>query len=376
MVDISTGQAIGTGMPAGTSVANTFPNANANQVAMLNGLQVANHEFAGGDLLALLLTNPASSDSQIFNQSSPEAYAGLSDYASRVTQAYRNTAVGLTPVGQSGPFTFFVGYSHLDMGSDSSQNQADYNLNSDGAVGGARISIGPMVSVSIFTGFDFGSVNSTYLSSTVNGQVTGVSIAVDPLPDHRLSLLGGFTYGNFTTKGTRQTFSGSSSTQGIGSNDYRFDLGAQYLAFKKDKFSLTPEINVSFDQSRVDSFTENNSSDPLEALQVHGQDNTSFVAGAALKAVYSVTSQVDLTGRFGVSQQLDHSFRDVSANVVGDSEAFTVRAPGMGDTEFDLGFGVNYNVTKLLRLSLSYNAGFSDNQKMSNAIFLGATVSF
>jgi outer membrane autotransporter protein len=162
----------------------------------------------------------------------------------------------------------------------------------------------------------------------------------------------------------------------VASADYRFDLGAQYLALKQGKFSLTPGINLSAGQSQVDDFTESNPTDPLQALHVHGQNNTSIVAGVALNGAYSITSQIDLTAGIGVSQELDHSYRDVTANVVNDGGTFTVRSAGLGDTEYNLGIGVNYNVTKLLRLSLSYQAGFSTDQTMSNAIFLGVSVSF
>ncbi len=377
IINMDTGQAIGTGLPAGTSVLNALPGLSSSQRSMINSLQVGDHQYGGGDLLALLLT-PANAalSSQILNKASPEAYAGLTDYAVHATQAYRNTALGLTPVAQSGAFSFFMGYSHLDMGSDSSQNQADYNLESDGAIAGARMTLNPMVSLGIFTAADFGSVNSSYLSSTVTGEVSGVFVSVDPLPDHRLNLLGGFTYGNFTNKGTRQTFSGSSSMPSVNSTDYRFDLGAQYLALKQGKFSLTPEVDLSAGQSKVDDFTESNPTDPLQALHVHGQNNTSFVAGVGLNGAYAVTSQIDLTARIGVSDELDHSYRSVTANVANQTGDFTVRAPGLGDTEFNLGVGVNYKVTKLLRLSLSYQAGFSTNEKMSNALFLGASVSF
>ncbi len=372
-----TGKVVGTGLPAGTSVLVALPGLNANQKSMITSLKVGDHQYAGGDLLPLLLTPAnAAKSAQILNQASPEVYAGFTDYAERATQAYHNTAVGLNPVVQSGSFSLFAGYSHADLGSESSQTQSDYNLQSDGAVFGARVNLGPIVSLGIFTGFDFGSVEGTYLSSTVNGQVTGVFVTVDPLPDHRLSVSSGFSYGNFTTKGSRQTFSGSSSHQGVGSTDYRLDLGASYLALQIDKFSLTPDVNFSAGQSHVDDFTETNAADPLQALHVNGQSNTSFVAGAGLSAGYAITSKIDATARFGVSEQLDHSYRDVTANVAGHAGAFTARAAGLGDTEYHLGTGINFNVTKQLRLSLSYQAGFSTNEKMSNAVFLGVSVSF
>ncbi len=378
---VDTGQVIATGLVAGTTgtnVLNAFPGTNANQrAAMISGLQVGDHQYGGGDLLALLL-NPANAaqSAQILNQGSPEAYAGLSDYASRVTQAYRNTAAGMNPVAQSGNFSLFAGYSHLGMGSDSSQNQADYDLESNGAVVGARVSVGSMVTLGVFTGIDYGTVDSTYLSSSVNGEVSGVFATVDPLPDHRLTILAGLSYGKFKKKGTRQTFSGASSFQSVPMTDYRLDLGARYLAYQQDKFSLTPEIDLSADQSKVGDFTENNATDPLQALHVHGQNNTSIMAGVALNAGYAVTSKVDLTARFGVSQQLDHSYRDVTANVANQPGDFTARAPGLGDTEYTLGVGVNYNVTKAVRLSLGYQAGFATEQKMSNAVFVGVSVSF
>ena len=139
---------------------------------------------------------------------------------------------------------------------------------------------------------------------------------------------------------------------------------------------MTPEVDLSAGQSKVDDFTESNSADPLQALHVHGQNNTSFNAGVALNGAYAVTSQINLTARAGVSEELDHSYRDVTANVVNQTGDFTVRAPGLGDTEFNLGVGVSYQVTSHVRLSLNYQAGFSEKEQMSNAVMLGASISF
>jgi len=376
MVDIATGQAIGTGMPAGTSLANTFPGATANQIAMLNSLQVANHEFAGGDLLALLLSNPASADAQIFNQSSPEAYAGVTDYALYTTRSFLDTAMSLSPMASSGEFAAFAGYTDIDPGSDSSSNQGDYTINSSGAVAGVRFDVGQKLILGAYEGYDSGSMDSTYLNTGVSGNIYGVFATFDPLASHRLLLNTSISYGNYTTHGTRNTFSGVSTIPSFHSDDYLADVNLQYVAIQQPKYSVVPEIGLAYSRATVDGVNETNNADPLEALQINSRTTPSLRLDGSVNTIYHITNQFSVNGSFGVSHDFDTTSRDVSASVVGDPDSFSVQAPGMGDTDYDLGVGLQYDVTKQLSLHANYEAGFSTQAKMSNTFSVGASFSF
>ncbi len=69
---LSTGNLVGTGLLNGQSLLSAVPNATANQQGMITGLQVADHQYAGGDLFQILL-QPGANVAQVFNETSPEA---------------------------------------------------------------------------------------------------------------------------------------------------------------------------------------------------------------------------------------------------------------------------------------------------------------
>jgi outer membrane autotransporter protein len=375
VLDLATGQVIGTGLANGQSILNAFPGATANQLAMINSLQVGDHQYAGGDFISLLLANPALTN-QIFDESSPEAYAGLSDYAIRATRSYLDTARSLAPLVSSDGVSLFAGYAGYNGGSNSSQNQADYKLNSNGGVAGARLNLGDYFTAGVFAGFDSGSVDSTYLNSAVTGEVYGVFGTYDPLPDHTLVATTSFTFGDYTTKGTRNTATGASNFSGVKSTDYTGTVGVQYAVIQEENFSVVPEIDVSYSSSSVDGFAESNGADSFQALHVKGQNNSSLRTDFAVNGVYLITPQFDISGRLGVSHDFESTHRSVTANVVGEPTTFTVQAPGMGDTEFDVGVGADYNLTEQWRLHVNYQAGFAEQAKMSNSVSAGASYAF
>jgi autotransporter-associated beta strand protein len=375
LVDLPTGQLIGTGAPLGSNLATNFPGANASQLAQLNQLQIAPDQFEGGDLLQLLLTNPSSRTAQILNQASPEAYAGLTDYALRTTRSYLKTALGLDPVVDSGNFEVIAGYNHYNGGSDSSQDDADYNLNSDGGILGFRAAVGHHIFLGLFGGGDTGSVRSTYLNSNDTGFVGGVFATVDPLDNHRLLGTASFTYGDLTNQGTRNTSSGTSYFSGVNSNSYLGTIGVQYVAIKQTQYSITPEIDISYGSTSVDGFTETNPA-AMEALHVDGQNADSLRTDFIVNGQYNVTSQFGITSLFGISHDFENTARNVTANVANETTAVTVQAPGMGNTDYSIGLGLVYSPIKNLRLQIGYTAGFSTQAKMSNTLFVGGSYSW
>ncbi len=372
--NVATGEVVGTGLAAGSNLAGSLPGLNGSQRNYLSKLQIADHQYAGGDTVALMLQNPGAMQ-QVLNENSPEAYAGFVDYAARTATAYRDSAIGLDPIASTGRFEIFAGYSHYNGGSDASQNQADYDLNSDGAIAGGRVAIIPKLSLGVFYGYNTGSVDSTYLSTNVTGNIVGGFAVFDPLASHRLTVTGSMTYGDFSTKGTRKTFAGSSTIPKVGSSEYLGTVAVKYVALQREKYSLTPELAVSYGDSSVKAFTETNAN-TMEQLHVGKMNYSSVILDGAVNGAYALTAKLEATARLGVSHNFLKTSRDVNANVVGESTAFTVNAPGMGDTEYHTGIGLNYNVVKGLSLHVFYQAGFSTREQLSNSVTVGASFNF
>ena len=127
--------------------------------------------------------------------------------------------------------------------------------------------------------------------------------------------------------------------------------------------------------AKTDGFTETNAN-PLQALNVHSQNDTSVTTEAAVNARYLVTSKLSLNARLGVSYNYVDASRDVSANVVSETQTFTVKAPGMGATAFNLGLGANYNITDKWSAGVSYQGSVASDAKTSTSFYLSTAFGF
>ncbi|MBW8780731.1 MAG: autotransporter-associated beta strand repeat-containing protein [Verrucomicrobia bacterium] len=375
----STGQLVGTGLVTGgtgLNLANAFPGASANLLSMINGLQVGDHQYVGGDLLPLLLgASTTSQAATIADKASPEAYAGVVDYADRVTRSYADKAVNLAPIVQAGRYSLFAGYANLDTGSRSSDNQADYNLKSNGVVAGGRAAINARLTVGLFAGFDSGSVDSTYLNSNVKGSVYGIFGEYVAKADRSLTLTASLSTATYSTDGTRQTATSTSGFHGADSSANLAALALRYRILERRTVVIEPELRLTYVSAKADGFTETNTN-TMQALNVHSQSDTSFTTEAAVNARYLATSKLSFNGRLGVSHNFADAAREVSANVASETQAFTVKAPGMGDTEFSLGLGVNYSLTANWTVGISYQGVIAADSKTANSFYVSTALGF
>jgi autotransporter-associated beta strand protein len=382
----STGQLIGTGLLAGSTggnILNAMPGASANLQSMVQGLKVGDHQYAGGDLLALLLTPgfTAADVAVISNRASPEAYAGLSDYAGRATQNYADSAVNMSPLGQTDKYAIFAGYTNLNTGSSSSVNQADYDIKSRGAVTGLRLTVNPAFSAGLFIGTDSGSVDSVYTRGSTKGNVYGVFGQYLTGENNRLSITGSVSMADYTSEGTRATAGngiatpGSSRFKDVDSSSTVTSLTFKYRAWEQPNYVIQPEVKLSYVDSQVNGFAETNAN-TMQALNVARQSASSFTTEAAVTAKLQVNPKFKLDGRLGISQTSGDASRAVTANVVGETSSFSVRAPGMGNTALNLGLGASYSVTDKFILSATYRNASASGAQSSNAFNVNAVLSF
>ena len=152
-------------------------------------------------------------------------------------------------------------------------------------------------------------------------------------------------------------------------------LGIKYRAIQTASYTLQPELNFSYVDSKVNNFAETNAN-ALQALNLYSQGSHSFVSELAVSSRFAVNAKLSLSGRVGVSRNFVDAKRDVTANVVGETTPFTVRAPGMGGTTFSLGAGANYSATDKLNLGASLRVTSAKDAKTAVAINLMANLSF
>jgi hypothetical protein len=275
----------------------------------------------------------------------------------------------------TGKYSVFAGYSNLDTGSSSSDNQADYDLKSNGVVAGARAALNKRLTVGLFAGFDSGSVDSTYLRSTVKGNVYGLFGEYAAKADRSLVLTASLSTATYKTDGTRNTATSTSSFHGADSSANLAAIGIRYRAFERRNVVIEPELRLTYVAAKTDGFAETNVN-TRQALNIHSQSDTSFTTEAAVNARYLATSKLSLNARLGVSYNAVDAVRDVSANVVGETKSFSVKAPGMGDTEFNLGVGANYNITDSWSAGVSYQGAVASDAKTSNSFYVSTALGF
>ena len=386
IVNLSTGELIGTGLltaTTGSNLLNAMPGASANLQAMVNNLKVANHQYAGGDLISLLLAPgvTASDISLISNRASPEAYAGFSEYAGRATSNYTESAVNMRPMTQTDKYAIFAGYTNFDTGSSSSLNQADYSLKSKGAITGMRFTVSPQFTAGVFVGIDSGSLDTTYTKGSTTGNVYGLFGEFSAGADKSLTVTGSLSLANYTSEGTRATagtsaaLAGLSRFKGVGSNASSASVALKYRAIQSPTMLIQPEFSVGYLNSSVNSFDESNTN-KLQALHVAAMNTNSMVTEAAVNGKFLVNPQFTLNGRLGVSHQSAGAERDVTAHVVGETTSFTVRSPGIGATAVNLGMGASLSVTDKFTLSAAYRKAMISGAQSSNSFNINAALSF
>ena len=366
------GSVVFTGLAANQNIEDAFSKLTDNQKAMLRDLKVGPDQYDGGNLLSQLLQ--ASNPSVVFDKASPEAYAGLADYGIRSVRAYTDSALNMAAV-ETGKYSLFAGYAGFSMGSNTSQNLADYDLGSNGGLAGVRGTFFDRLNVGLFGGVDSGSVKAPFLNADVTGSVWGLFGEYALTADRRLVAIGTLTTAIYSTDGTRSTNSGTSRFDGIDSSANEASLALQYVWLKGKNFTIKPEIKLAYINSSVDGFSEKNH-DASEALRVQGIDANSLITELAINGDWAVASKLNLRGRIAVNHDFEDASRDVTANLVKESTDFTVLAPGMGQTEVNFTVGATYSITDRVGFGVSYKGGYNPDADFASTYSCNLGITF
>ena len=338
----------------------------------------------------------------VLDQLSPEGYAGFVDYGIQVTRNYTRTALnapGARPYSEPEPIqekgakggipdakggmavaethsskntTIFGGFSHYDGGSDSSDNGADYDIQSNGAIIGARHQINAF-SFGGFLGYDQGDVSSKTVDADVDGWVLGAFGTFLANADHNILITAGATYGNYDFDGDRRTLGGKASFDGGDTDALDIYASVEGDVWKNDKFRITPSLGLHYIQAETDSIEESGS---LLGLDVDSQDEDALLAEIDVKFEYKVLENVVLLGTVGYTYNFMDSDRDVDASFQAGGGNFRVTAPGLGEHTFTAGIGAVWYVTDALSIGVNYRAEISSDSDLSNSVGVGASYSF
>ena len=288
---------------------------------------------------------------------SPEAFAGVGDYALHATRGYVENAMGYSPrwpiVKDDLPFETFAGYSHLRVGSSSSQSGNDYALKSNGVYGGVRWRSTDDLSLGSFIARDRGSARASGLQLDVRGLIVGTSFDYTPMgPDSPLRLLGTASYANFEFQGQRQSLVGRYDVPEFDANTFEVGLSAEYDLLDEDGLRITPTLGLRHITSNTNGVKETGGPG---ALDVEEQDHDASLLDLGLFVNYQKSGNP-----FGLHAELrwQHDFadaqRDVDATFAASAAPFQVTAPGMGSDTFVFSIGSYYNFNERYRVGLNY----------------------
>jgi autotransporter-associated beta strand protein len=407
--DNSTGIVYATGLTQQQTLAD-MDGLNTNQVNIAESLAAAlvqehgNSDFMDENLpldaaVISMITDFDNSQTKI-NSLSPEAYAAFADYGIQVTRSYTRTAMNIseTPRESSalrsikvptskngskggiatgyapdlGKTSMFGGFSHYDVSSTSSHNNADYDLTSTGGVMGFRHDV-PDYSFGGFIGHDDGDVSSNYVNADVKGTLIG-GFAEHTLNDaHNCTFDGGATYGHYRFDGIRQSVFGSATFNGGDTSVFHVFTSVKGDLYKTEKLRLSPSFGLHYLNAKTDSILENGIG---TALNVDGMRNEALLAEWDFKVEYKVVPNFLLTGSVGYTHNFVDAGRDVSASFVAGGSPFNVTAPGLGNNILSTSIGASWQIDEALNIGTGYRAEFSSDSNVASSVGIGASYRF
>lgn len=387
-----------------------FADLDENQLAVVNeildssidGVNFDSDSEAGEILDTFILNGGADGLDDSLNSLSPEAYAGGLDHVMIATRqmafAVRN-APALVVVGADQSvmeelpgdskgrgyrpafslpdniaLEIIGGYTGFSLGSDSSQSGNDYDIQSNGGYAGFRLHTADgLLSAASYIGFDGASIDGNNVNLDGDGIVWGAYASVRPTQDRKLEFWSELAYGTYEYDATRSSVGGVSSGDAEASA-FEFGLGASYLAFQRDGFSLSPATGLRYVNGSMDSISETGG---IGALEVDAFDATSvlFDLGLQMAFVPTQNDKFGFTGYLGWQHDFSETERDVSAAFAG-GESFSVTAPGLGADAFIYNIGAYYDVTDNIRLGASYRGEFRDQSQVFQGFGLNGSIGF
>ena len=370
--NLSTGNVVGLGAEADRFVAQVARTPNAQ--AMIDQLRVNRtggvDQYRGGRLIEQVAGALAAGNDRavrdVFDRASPEVYAGLAEHQKL---SMLNNTIDLGGYGALRDRAVYVTGS---VGHDQVKSEADadyirfksqdrrFNLGVAAEIPQAKVQ------------FSYGSVNGRVTSAAINGKARsdqfGVGVSAPVAADGALRIMGRFTHGDYDLTGTRVTNAGLASFGTVKGKATVYGGGVEYFTLGK-RTSLDASAELLQVLSKVRSFTETGV-DALTALSVRGQRDNVTVLRARLTAGYMLQPNWQGFARIGVDHELSEALPGVTANVISEDAAFTVRAKGLPDTRLRVGLGTQVDLNARMAWRLEGDVGNSSTYGVKTSIAL------
>ncbi len=312
----------------------------------------------------------------IIDQLSPEVHRGMVDYTEQALRSHVRDGVDAAPISKIGKTQVFATLQTSDQGVDSSDNNANYDLDMVSLTTGVRYDIDKRFQIGGLLGMDDGSIEGALVDTDAQGIVGGIfgRYLVDEASNTRVTA--SVSYGSFDYDSNRHSFGGDADADSISSDAFELALGVSTVAFKKDGFRVVPNATLRYMAGSVDGFEEDG---PGIALRVEEQDLDSVLLDLGVDFEYQAQKNLLLIGRIGYVTDFEDSDNSVGARFAAsgpDASPFTVSAPGIEDEAFVLGLGTYYDFSESTRVSLTYRGEFRTHSEYTQSIGIGASFGF
>lgn len=374
-----------------------------------SGLADANNP----DLLWALTASftPAGLNAKLLNHLSPEVYAGLSDYAMQATRTHQRSAFSapaLTPVRQSDSksdsksgskggsknaapaarlqWEWFAATDYFHVQTSESQNQADYELNGFGLLGGARTKLTERIQLAAYLAGDWGDIDGSLIDADSTGWSLGLlgQALLDETTRTRLSA--GISYGRYSFDGSRSSVAATRdgwSAAAAGFSDVAADslelfVGVDSLVYHNDRFRLIPAFGLRAATGSMDGFTESTATaaGSAIALAVDEDHYNSLLADLSLLAEADVTNKVTVWGLLGVSAAISDDPHSLTARYAKGGRPFAATTDGLSNDSWFLGLGAIYKVSDSISVALGYRAEFRSDADAQSNVCLSSSFRF
>ena len=365
--DVTTGELF-------VSSANGVPGISSNSAAVFNGL--IDTDATSGD--AFINVDGASSDTRnIFNtfaslgnaaaiaqlrELSPEVYGSVIDYGVQTHLSYLDAGLNTHNVLRTGKMRVFAGLNGFDTDSDSSRDDADFNIQNTGGYLGVARQINKKLRVGVLGAAETGEISGRRLDLDADGQLVALFIEREyhsPI-DGTIGwgrLRGSVSYSDHSFDGSRRALGEVNSVDDIDSSV--FQIGVDYKAelFGNKHYKVSPFVGLRYVAAEADGFTERGS---VNNLSVDDFDRDSVFLEYGLDGRWMPNaSNWGFTG----SVKAQHTFLDdeteVSATFPGAASSFTVDSPGLTSFKIEARAGMFFEIgnSQVINFSAFTNLG-------------------
>lgn len=281
---------------------------------------------------------------------SPVAYTGIAEQGARVARGFARLGFEKRTLATNQGWDYSVGYSNDSMTSESSR----FKDSSDQFNVTASRDLSKNVRLTIGVGHDDGKVSAPGFNADIN--TIGVSADLGYTPDAKGWR---FNLGVAYTSADWDAIHNGVGTSADNQDSYAVAGRLTIDPIKKGSFSFAPYLGLAYSRSKVDGFTEANST-TTAAVSVSDLTRRSVQGEIGANFEYQIRQNLTL----GAVLAWEHEFQNSGETTmtaafaddgVTDTE-FTIKSKGYGADQFRAGLSLRYDIGTRSSVSVGYDA--------------------